>query len=172
MLKHRPHSSPTHAAKDSDRMAKSESNAKVPRVCPVCSRGYLTYPSQNNKTCSRSCAAKRRGFPKIHPPIMDRFWAKVRKTDTCWLWTGARTRPGWHGHFHVGDRLTTAHRFIWQQTHGSIPTGLNVCHHCDVPNCVNPAHLYIGTQADNMRDAYARGRVKRPIPPHHKRGAA
>ena len=56
------------------------------------------------------------------------------------------------------DRPMYAHRIAWQLTHGAIPKGMFVLHRCDNPPCVNPAHLFIGTQRDNLRDCFAKGR--------------
>jgi len=97
---------------------------------------------------------------------MDRFWAKVQKTESCWLWTGARARVGWHGTFHDGKRVGLAHRFIWERTHGPIPAGMLVCHHCDVPNCVNPFYLYEAATTENMADCSRRGRTTARLSAH------
>lgn len=91
------------------------------------------------------------------------FWSKVRKTDKCWFWDGARQHDPRHpnhryGRFLVNGSNKRAHRIAWLLIHGYIPNGKLVLHSCDVPPCVNPAHLYLGDYSDNMRDAFARGR--------------
>jgi hypothetical protein len=89
----------------------------------------------------------------------DRFWAKVSKTDSCWLWSAAVDKNG-YGWCRAFGRSTFAHRVAWRLRHGVWPTtGLR--HKCDTPRCVNPAHLEQGTQADNIADMVARGRVAR-----------
>jgi hypothetical protein len=84
------------------------------------------------------------------------FWSKVVKTDTCWLWTGRKNKKG-YGTIKVDGRSWTTHRLSYYLETGVNPA-LYVLHHCDVRNCVNPAHLYAGTQTDNMRDMLSRGR--------------
>lgn len=100
----------------------------------------------------------------------ERFWAKVRyggttpDTADCWEWIGARTAPGWHGIFAAiatrrSRTMVVAHRYSWELHNGPIPAGLKVCHRCDNPPCVNPDHLYLGTQKVNMSDAGRKGRL-------------
>lgn len=86
----------------------------------------------------------------------DRFWARVDKSGDCWLWTGA-TSAG-YGRLSWDSRLTSPHRLAYVLTHGPIPAGMFVMHACDRPACCNPAHLSIGTNSDNMRDAASKGR--------------
>lgn len=87
-----------------------------------------------------------------------RFWAKVtipsieRTSDGCWLWIGGKTSFG-HGRFCFSrGNLMPAHKYMWELVNGSIVTGLQVLHRCDVPACVRPSHLFLGTQADNICD--------------------
>lgn len=82
-----------------------------------------------------------------------RFWAKVLKTDRCWLWTAGVSGPG-YGSF---GRETT-HRYSWQLHYGPIPDGLGVLHRCDEKLCVRPDHLFLGTFAENMADKLSKGR--------------
>lgn len=91
-----------------------------------------------------------------------RFRAKYQKTPSCWLWTAGKFANG-YGMFMVERRATTqinmqAHRIAYVLAKGAIPQGKVVMHTCDVRACVNPAHLVLGDQADNVRDAAAKGR--------------
>jgi hypothetical protein len=92
-------------------------------------------------------------------PLSVRFWAKVEKTDGCWLWRGARHHTG-YGVIGVDRRQRRAHRVAYEMAHGPIPAGAVVCHSCDTPPCVNPSHLFVGTVADNNRDMMAKGRAR------------
>lgn len=93
---------------------------------------------------------------------VDRFFSKVNKTDTCWLWS-AYTRDGYGRTDGIVRRETggeyTAHRISWVLHNGVIPDGLQVLHKCDVRHCVNPRHLYLGTNRDNVTDRNTRGRT-------------
>lgn len=75
----------------------------------------------------------------------------------CLLWTGATN--GRYGVLSEHGRNIYAHRRAYEVANGPIPEGMLVCHHCDTPLCVEPRHLFVGTQADNMRDARLKGRV-------------
>jgi hypothetical protein len=77
----------------------------------------------------------------------------------CWLWEGAVTNDGYGMICRNGTTLRV-HRLAWEEVNGPIPDGLNVCHTCDVPACCNPAHLFVGTQQDNVSDMRAKGRFK------------
>jgi len=92
-----------------------------------------------------------------------RFWENVHKTDGCWTWIGARTGlPGnQYGAFYANSKQIRAHRFSWELSNKrSIPDGMFVCHSCDNGLCVRPSHLWIGTNSDNMKDGYSKGRVR------------
>jgi hypothetical protein len=92
--------------------------------------------------------------------ISDRFWARVEKTDRCWLWLGPKNDRGYGMFFFDGKRVSAA-RFSWLLRHGLLPPeSLYACHTCDNPSCVNPDHIWLGTAADNMRDMILKGRSK------------
>lgn len=91
-----------------------------------------------------------------------RFLAKVEKTDGCWLWRGAHCPKG-YGHILVDGRYEKAHRLAVRIYRGPIPTGMFVCHTCDTPACVNPAHLWIGTPQQNSDDCRRKGRLRTGI---------
>jgi len=87
-----------------------------------------------------------------------RFMKYVSLDDAnrCWLWTSAMR--GGYGVFWLHGHCTSAHRVSWSLHHGPIPADMNVLHKCDTPACVNPAHLFLGTQQDNADDMLAKGR--------------
>jgi len=92
-----------------------------------------------------------------------RFWTKVRIAgpDECWLWTSSIT-PSGYGEFHIGGRegrAIGAHRLSFAMSNGVNAVTLHVCHTCDNPPCVNPIHLFSGTDQDNVNDCIAKGRA-------------
>jgi hypothetical protein len=96
----------------------------------------------------------------------ERFWKKVQKGPECWLWVGSKHRHGYGvmrisggGKTGLPQKTNKAHRLAWSLTHGPVPVGMSVLHRCDVRNCCNPEHLFLGTQADNVADMYAKGRA-------------
>jgi hypothetical protein len=95
-------------------------------------------------------------------PLGPRFWSKVDKSggdDACWLWAGKNLVQG-YGRLDgpISGKKMLAHRLAWTLTHGAIPDGLCVLHRCDTPLCVNPAHLWLGTRAENNADCNNKGR--------------
>lgn len=87
----------------------------------------------------------------------DRFWSYVVTGSGCWEWIGHSSVNG-YGRIRLGSKKVLAHRFSWELHFGDIPCGMEVCHKCDNPSCVNPSHLFCGTHSDNMKDRSAKGR--------------
>lgn len=99
------------------------------------------------------------------------FWIRVKKTDGgCWEWSGNRLINS-YGTLIVNGRQVRAHRFSYQLAYGETH-GLHVLHKCDNPPCVNPDHLFLGTDADNVHDCIAKGRNKLPDPSTAPKGEA
>jgi hypothetical protein len=132
----------------------------VHRVCPVCRKDFLALKSNVKRGrgiyCNPSCA--RRGY---YPPLLERFWSKVNKSDGCWTWTGSKTTAGYGLIWNGKDTSAPVyvHRLSWELHFGEIPDGLSVCHRCDNPTCVRPDHLFLGTDKDNSDDKITKGRM-------------
>lgn len=171
------------------------------KCCPGCklikpADQFYSRPKSCNGLSSRckSCEKARdidnyyhgkKGEGRQHrEPIAIRFWRQVDMSggpDACWRWQGRQNESGYGLLKHVHLQNFTTHRIAWELTHGVIPEGMSVLHRCDVRHCVNPAHLWLGTQADNMQDCATKGRMqgsrKVDNPPqlrapriHHRKG--
>jgi len=90
-----------------------------------------------------------------------RFLAKVNKIDSCWLWTASKNLGG-YGYFSFKGKSNLAHRVSYELFVGQLHEYSLVCHSCDNPSCVNPDHLWLGTNADNIRDMDKKGRRVAP----------
>ena len=88
-----------------------------------------------------------------------RFWVKAEDTGTCWVWKRSIKRHGYGVFGHKGKTIT-AHRASYELLNGEIPKGLYVLHTCDNPACINPDHLWVGSQKDNMKDRVKKGHFK------------
>lgn len=100
--------------------------------------------------CSKSCKAR--------STLAEKLFSKIeRMPEGCWLWRGSVNQDG-YGHIVLDGQTKTAHRVSWTFHNGEIPGDLCVLHRCDVRNCVNPVHLFLGTQGDNNADMDAKGR--------------
>lgn len=93
----------------------------------------------------------------------ERFMAKIKffEKGKCWEWSGYRRKDG-YANFWIGDKVFLAHRVSYMLTNGQVDQGLKVCHKCDNRACVNPSHLWVGTQKENMQDCKKKGRLKNP----------
>lgn len=98
-------------------------------------------------------------------PIAERFWPRVNKTDSCWLWTGSKNNKGYGVIGRGGNNggMMYVHRLSFSIANpGANMAGMAVMHKCDMPPCVNPDHLSLGTLADNHRDMWLKGRMNPP----------
>lgn len=95
----------------------------------------------------------------LKPSDIERFLVKVEKIPfhSCWEWGAGKYKRG-YGLFVLKRKNRPAHRISWIIHKGQIPNGLFVCHKCDNPGCVNPSHLFLGTQTDNMKDMHSKKR--------------
>lgn len=138
----------------------------IERVCEQCGAAFRVREKmlrhQPARWCSRKCyydAAHHEGS------MAEWFWSRVDKSGDCWVWRGRCLQSG-YGQLIVKKKVLLAHRVAFELTHGHIPPGLEICHRCDNPPCVNPAHLFCGSHADNMRDMKTKGRQSRGARPY------
>lgn len=106
--------------------------------------------------------------------LEQRFWDKVipEPNSGCFLWIGGLSKVGYGVIGRGGGRsagVVYAHRLSFELTYGPIPEGKEICHRCDNRACVNPAHLFLGSRADNMRDAASKGRLSPQAHPERQR---
>ncbi|MDV4166197.1 HNH endonuclease [Rhizobium leguminosarum] len=136
-----------------------------------CSIPFCQYEVFATGLCSRHYTAKRKyGDPTVVKQVQhhgispeERFFRFVGLRSGCWKWIGS-TDPNGYGRMNVSGKPILAHRISYTIHRGQIPKGMVVCHSCDNPNCVNPDHLFLGTQADNVTDMHNKGRaIKRAL---------
>lgn len=126
-------------------------------ACGCCNSQYYAPPAHRDKR--KFCSLKCKGIEQSRRQTKDlsrRFWQKVKKTASCWLWTGAKLKTG-YGSIRIKNRSTRAHRVAYQISFGEIPERGLILHSCDNKLCVNPSHLRIGNHVDNTIDAIESG---------------
>jgi hypothetical protein len=97
----------------------------------------------------------------------------VGKRDECWPWTGSVMKEGWHGQWRTASgEIEPTHRAAWRLMKGEIPEGLCVLHKCDNPICLNPLHLFLGTQSDNALDMWEKRRARPGVSKGEQHGCA
>ncbi len=99
--------------------------------------------------------------------MKERFWSKVLKTASCWLWTASEHGKGYGG-FKLDGKTQKASRVSYMMAYGKIPEGMCVLHKCDNRKCVRPSHLFLGTVRDNNIDMMKKGRWHRYAPAWNK----
>lgn len=138
---------------------------KQERRCQECGSVFYTYPAAPTRFCQRACRSAWDRRPDV---IAARFWAFYDRSGDCWIWTGSVTNAGYGKfgfHTKQGMRHISAHRMAWILAHSQwIPNDMNVCHSCDVKLCGKPEHLFLGTQQDNIRDMFTKGRNSFHLP--------
>src|ERR1700689_1935641 len=92
-------------------------------------------------------------------PAIDRVMSRIRHENGCWIFTGCKNKRGYGKVSDYGSHLVYAHRVMFEHVNGVSTVGRVVMHSCDTPSCVNPAHLSVGTQKDNLDDARRKGRL-------------
>lgn len=146
---------------------------KVETVCRHCGVTFLAHDYElargKNKCCSQKCAnlyrtgkpGVKRNKPALHRNNPERFWAKVKMPLVgCWEWQCSINRHG-YGALRYEKKAWLSHRLAYSLAVGSVPDGLCVLHKCDNRKCCNPAHLFLGTNDDNVQDRNSKGRTPR-----------
>jgi endogenous inhibitor of DNA gyrase (YacG/DUF329 family) len=140
------------------------------RVCGTCNTRFMRRNSKKDWPfyfCSKKCLCIHLSKIRLSEHKED-FWVRVKKTNSCWLWIGAKQvgpknkNPNkCYGKVRINTRIVRAHRAAWELVYAKIPKGLMVLHTCDNPPCVNPLHLYLGSDVENARDRMYRKDISR-----------
>lgn len=133
--------------------------SSVNKACQVCGAAFerRSRDSQAQWEARRYCCCACANVEKKKHPLAQAFFRHVGES-TCLIWDGPKDGGGYGFVQHEGKRWK-AHRLAYHLANGGIPDGAVICHKCDTPSCVNPAHLFAGTQRDNARDMAAKGRM-------------
>lgn len=131
---------------------------KIATGCAFCRCGIEKFnyevKRRKNLFCSLACAGAHRRELNAKS-----FWTRLEKTEGgCMVWTKSKNADG-YGLLSWKSRADKAHRVAYELANGPIPEGMKVLHRCDNPPCCNPAHLFVGTQADNVKDCLSKGRA-------------
>lgn len=141
--------------------------------CDECNERFTALQAENQQLFLENQALKEQlaKMPAIKnilliadlPSVIERFWQRVHKTETCWLWI-TESKNDNYGVLGIGRTGNVrAHRLSWVMRHQrNIPNNMEICHKCDVKRCVNPDHLFLGTHHDNMLDAWHKGLLTMP----------
>lgn len=141
---------------------RGERTERVERSCKACGKVIRARPAECKdglfSYCSQTCYQASRSMN-----FDERFWGRIDRSagpNSCWMWTAGKFTEG-YGAIHFRNSLWKASRVAWILVNGEIPEGMWVIHRCDNPPCCNPAHLFLGTAADNTHDMVAKDRVCR-----------
>lgn len=142
----------------------NDADANLPSTVPVAASGAIDYCAFLSKLKSTTACADGERIDPASECFFETFWAHVdrRGDDECWPWFAYRNPKGYGRSFVRvdGQVYVVPHRASWAIHHGP-PGCLHVLHHCDNPPCVNPKHLFLGTNEDNVRDRVAKGRTQK-----------
>jgi len=140
--------------------------SSIPKICSIagCEIKHYTHGYCRKHERRIRLTGDKNGFVRgsRFVPIKDRLnsnWMPITETG-CWIWMGSTMNKG-YGVIRDKYKKKLTHRVSYEQNIGEIPEGLFVCHSCDTPSCINPNHLFLGTQSENMSDAVRKGRMQK-----------